>query len=292
MPRKTIRIADQRALSRALSSLVNEFGTQKAAADAVGVLPGDFSRLLRGEKESIEVENFRRVLAVFGGALRKYGSSAQPFDTEPREFAFQPEDTEVYEAQAGGRVSRDLDLETAREQLWAQLAAKAEKDWHACLDFREAFVSEQTEWIWGNWVRWMEDQLSGFSEDSKRVVEELWRNSTTRSELERFLTDVGRPIDDLPPDSDLRAWLALLRVAQPLSGNDPTWGVEPGVPELGQSDRLLGYIQSALKAQMILLNPAEDLERVMDGVVPAGYADRRAWELLHPDDRGAEDERP
>jgi len=43
---------------------------------------------------------------------------------------------------------------------------------------------------------------------------------------------------------------------------------------------------------MILLNPAEDLERVMDGVVPAGYADRRAWELLHPDDRGAEDERP
>jgi hypothetical protein len=82
-----------------------------------------------------------------------------------------------------------------------------------------------------------------------------------------FLERIGGCSDTLPDPSERRFWLALLRAFEPLRSGEPYYGGPGEAERLHRSRTLAVYLESALRAEEILLT-GYDEERPED---PEGF---------------------
>lgn len=273
MPEKTIEIRDAEALAEALTALAEQQGSQAKAAKKLGISPSDYSRLVRKKRGRIEIRTFERIIVALGGPALVFRRSPDEAPQGPTPFVPTPRDQDVEGARRAGKVNGDLDFESAREAMRKRRAETAESAYLIYSGFRRAFISEELELVWATWVRWMEGEISRLRPLAGWVVAQLWNDETTRAGLQSFLEATGRSPEVLPPHEDLRCWLALLRVAEPLASTDATWGVEPGLPDLKSNHSLASFLKHSLAAQEVLLTPPSDYERVSQGSAPTSYED-------------------
>lgn len=272
MPTKTIRVRDPEALSTALKEFTRSCGSQRAAADALGISPASYSKLVNQQRSQVEVDTVTRLLEALGGWGRLFAPSEGPIPFGRLEFS----EAEIEAVCRSGAPDRETALHRLRSESQGEHSAT-----HALWDaVRKAFVSDELQMVWDNWQSWLHGALSSLPPTGPATVRALWERADTGAVLRDFLEAVRRDPSELPGVDDHRCWLALRRAVAPLADDGPTWAVEPGVVDLRDRGDLIQFLKLRLSAEELLMRPPSDLERVIMGSPPMTYGN---W-LGPPDD--------
>jgi hypothetical protein len=292
LSRHRLPIVDQEALKFVLEALVEREGSQEKAGALIGLTQGSFSKLANGDRDAIEFATYRRLMAVLGGGVRQFGRDPRPvleFIVPPTEYqvgglwrairagqATAATNDPVPKAVADDLTAEgvsDPELEDVRQRLIARLEREARGKADLFDALERCVTTDDHDFVWAHWEWWMGEQLKDIKPLAAPIVRELWGRPEYRPAFERFLADTGRAADELPPEDDLRCWLALCRAVAPFGDAVATWGVERAWKEMHQLGELGTYLNVSLRREELLLRPCRDSERVARGKPPMSYGD-------------------
>ena len=141
--------------------------------------------------------------------------------------------------------------------------------------FEVCVLSGDGEFVMQNYQAWIKKEIQRLSQHGSSMVVELWDHPRSRWYLKAFLKRIGWG-EELPPPEELRIWLALYRVVEPLTAGEITWGVELTWREMEERREFWKYLIAALTRERILLKRESDLDRVRHPVEDS-LEEFKAW---------------
>lgn len=112
---------------------------------------------------------------------------------------------------------------------------------------------------------WAEREISRLEASGARsIFDQLYLVPAYRRHFDRLLKRTGREV--LPDANDLRAWISLLRMVEPLAAAAPSAGVMPGWEELEEKEEedLHFYLRAAERRERALLGRESPLDRIRE----------------------------
>ena len=269
-----VQILDPAGVQSVLKDLAAKYGSGARAANKIGIQPDTLANLLSGRVSSA------MSFVTYASILAELGGRPTLLTGDPRPHGF----SRILDA---GPMTRPLDeasqQELDRRQL--ELDEEAQAQYELLQRFRRSLATDDQEWAWANYQEWVKRELARIKPRAEPILRELWDQKAykQRRRFEDFLASVGRPRDELPPDEDLRCWLALYRAVDPLADATDTWGIERTWQELHETGELKAYLKASLSREALLMKHLRYLENVKRARPPMSYQEAMGQDAARED---------